>query len=93
MQIGILKLDGYLGIKRKMNINQTNNKFYYSINKNSQNNNIIIDEDCVIGIPEDTSDLDKLIKKIRRLMFKKDKNSFNAKQNNDNIIFDVKINI
>ena len=36
-KIGVIKLDGYLEIKSR--INHANNKFFYSINKNGQNNN------------------------------------------------------
>ena len=33
-KIGVIKLDGYLEIKNKINKNHTNNKFFYSDDKN-----------------------------------------------------------
>src|ERR1700733_8985024 len=49
-EIALIKLDGDLEINKKININYTNNKFYYSVNGVDQNNNLVNGEK-VIDIP------------------------------------------
>jgi hypothetical protein len=49
-EIGLVKLDEILEINKKININYTNNKFYYLINGVDQNNNPA-NEEKVIDIP------------------------------------------
>ena len=51
-EIALIKLDGNLELNNKININYTNNKFYYLVNRVDQNNNPI-NEEKVIDIPND----------------------------------------
>ena len=49
-EIELIKLDGNLEINKKININYTNNKFYYLVNGVDRNNNPIKEEN-IINIP------------------------------------------
>ena len=70
-EIALIKLDGILEINKEININYTNNKFYYSVNGVNENNNPL-NEANVIDIPADKYDFNELIMKINSLL-KRDK--------------------
>jgi hypothetical protein len=48
--IALIKLDGSLEINKKINVNYSNNKFYYIVNGVDQNNNSA-NEEKIIDIP------------------------------------------
>jgi hypothetical protein len=86
-EIGLAKLDGTLEINNKININYTNNKFYYLINGVDQNNNQI-KEERVIDIPNSKYDFNELIMTINGLL-KKDSGFFKASFKDSKVIIDV----
>ena len=59
-EIGLIKLDGTLEINKKININYTNNKFYYLDNGADQNNNPV-NKTNVIDIPNGEYEFNELI--------------------------------
>jgi hypothetical protein len=80
-EIALVKFDGTLEISKKININYTSNKFYYSVNGVDQNNNPI-NEANVVDIPEGKYNFNELIMKINGLL-KRDKNFFKASLEDD----------
>ena len=86
-EIAFVKLDGNLEINNKININYTNNKFYYLINGVDQNNNPV-NEASVIDIPDGKYDFNELIMKINSLL-KTDKNFFKASLEDGKVTIDI----
>ena len=86
-EIGLIKLDGILEINKQININYTNNKFYYLINGVNQNNNPV-KEDKVIDIPNSKYESNELIMTINGLL-KKDKNFFKASLEDSKVTIDI----
>jgi hypothetical protein len=69
-EIGLLKLDGKLEIDNKIDINQTNNKFYYIVNGIDKNNNQVYEEKN-IEIPEGKYDFTEIVNEINDLLKRK----------------------
>uniref|UniRef100_A0A1I7WKI6 Uncharacterized protein n=1 Tax=Heterorhabditis bacteriophora TaxID=37862 RepID=A0A1I7WKI6_HETBA len=61
VDMGLLKLDGILKINSKINVNQTNKKFYYIVNGVDKNSNQVYEENN-IDIPIGKYDLNELYK-------------------------------
>jgi hypothetical protein len=87
-EIELLKLDGILEISKKVNINYTNNKFYYTVNGVDQNNNLVKEEKS-IDIPNAKYEFNELIMIING-MLKRDSGFFKASLEDDKVIFDIK---
>ena len=86
-EIALIKLDGNLELNNKININYTNNKFYYLVNRVDQNNNPI-NEENVIDIPNGKYEFNKLTMTINGLL-KKDKGSFKASLEGGKVIIEI----
>jgi hypothetical protein len=86
-EIGLVKLDGTIEINNKININYTNNKFYYFVNRVNQNNNSV-NKANVIDIPGGKYDFNKIIMKINGLL-KKDKGFFKASLENGKVVIEI----
>jgi hypothetical protein len=86
-EIGLVKLDGTLEINKQMNVNYTNNKFYYSVNGVDQNNNPVKEEKG-IDIPNGKYEFNGLITAING-MLKKDKDFFKASLEDGKATIDI----
>jgi hypothetical protein len=86
-EIAFVKLDGNLEINNKINMNYTNNKFYYLINGIDQNNNPV-NEEKVINIMNGNYDFNELIMTINGLL-KKDKGFFKAFLRDGKVIIEI----
>jgi hypothetical protein len=86
-EIGLARLDGNLEINKKININYTNNKFYYLVNGLDKNNNPINEENTV-DIPNGNYEFNELIMTINGLL-KRDKNFFKASLEGGKLIIDI----
>ena len=72
---------------KKIHINRTNNKFYYSVNVIDRNNNPI-NEKNTVNIPNGKYMFDGLIMTINGLL-KKDKGFFKLRLEDDIVIIDI----
>jgi hypothetical protein len=88
-KLGLIKLEGELEIKNKIRVNQTNNKFCYSVSLKDVNNNLI-KEDQMVEIPEENYDFDELIMRIKSQIKERDKDFFTAELNENEIKFVIK---
>jgi hypothetical protein len=86
-EIGLVRLDGSLEINQKININCTNNKFYYIISGTDPNNNPI-KEEKVMNIPNGKYDFNELYTTINELL-KANKGFFKASLEDDKIVIEV----
>jgi hypothetical protein len=86
-EVGLVKLDGTIKINNKININYTNNKFYYSVNGVDRNNNQV-NEANVINIPNGKYDFNELIMTVNGLL-KKDKDFFKASLEDGKVIIEI----
>jgi hypothetical protein len=88
-EIALLKIDGDLELSNKIIINQTNNKFYYSVNGTDKDNKLI-SKDFVINIPNGKYDLNELDMKINDELIERDQNFFQIKRKDNKICFEIK---
>lgn len=88
-ELGLLKISGDIEISKTVTINQTNNKFCYIIDGFDMKNELVFEE-ITVDIPNGKYDFDGLIKKIKDLLCTKDKKFFQAKLENDSVVFDIK---
>jgi hypothetical protein len=86
-EIALIKLDGILEISKKININYSNNKFYYIINRFDQNNNSL-KEEKVINIPNGNYEFNELVVTINGLL-KEDKGFFKVSLEGSKVIIDI----
>jgi hypothetical protein len=86
-EIALIKLDGNLEVNNKININYTNNKFYYSVDGPNKNNNSV-KEEKVIDIPNGKYEFNELIMTINRLL-KRDKGFFKASLEDSKVTIDI----
>lgn len=86
-EIALINLDGLMGIRREININCMNNKFYYIISKIDPNNNSS-KEEKTINIPNGKYKFNGLISIINGLL-KADKGFFKANLEDDKVVTEV----
>lgn len=86
-EIGLIKLDGLIKINQKMNINCTNNKFYYITDGVDSNNNRI-KEEKVINILNGKYEFNELISIINGLL-QTDKGFFKASLEDDKVVIEI----
>ena len=94
-KITLVKLNGNLVIDKKININLSNNKFYYSINGINSNTNNFVTEEHTIDIPTGIYEFNNLISKINTFIKSdgsqfENQNFFNAKLENNKVVFEIK---